>query len=230
MVTKRRDVASDLQRGFTLLEMLLVVFIVGVIAAISTLAVSNTLRKARLAQMAETVRGTLGRARAYASLNQCTVFVTVGPTGAGPADASGNYTNATLPKRVDIIVDRNRNQVPDDGLINTTSDYQILIGLNNPMRNTDIALSSQNTAFVETNWPVYLGAAGGPATMYDNNYAMIVVDPMGRTLNPNTGGMVNQAMTLTMTHCDMIPPGTLRPFQRYTLRISPLYGVTVDKH
>ena len=93
--------------------------------------------------------------------------------------------------------------------------------------NDDIVLSTQNVAWVETNWPVYTG--GAVVTPYDNNFAMIAVDPMGRTLNPNSLVMVTQTMTLNVTHRDMVS-GSLRPLQTRTIRISPLYTVSVDKH
>jgi Tfp pilus assembly protein FimT len=218
--------------------MVIVVAIIGILAAISTLAVSSTLKKARLDQVSESVRGMLGRARAYATNFQCLVFVIVGPTGAGPLNA-GNYTNTDGPKGLVLILDQNNNLTPDDAIINTTTDYLTIVGsgaLNSlvagiPIRrgsNDDIVLSTQDVAWVETNWPVYTGPAVG-ATPYDNNFAMIAVDPMGRTLDANSGVMVNQAMTLNLTHRDMVS-GSLRPLQTRTVRISPLYTVTVDKH
>lgn len=243
MATERGRTTSRAQRGFSLMELLLVVFIIGIIAAISTLAVSGTLKKARLDQMAETVRGLLGRARAYASTNQTFVFVVIGPTGPGPLNA-GNYQDASGPKGIFLIVDLNNNRVPDDALINNTSDYLTCIGHGTltslagtiPVMergNEDISLSTTNMSWIETNWPVYLGPTTG-TTPYDNNYAMLVVDPMGRTLDPNTGTMVNQTMTLNMTHRDMVRPpggpGSLHPMHIRTMRISPLYGVTIQKH
>ena len=226
MVTNRRGAARRSQGGFTLIEILLVVFIIGVIAAISTFAVSNTLKKARLDQMSETVRGLVGRARSNASNFQCVVFVIVGPTGAGPA-AGGNYTNTALPKRLILVADRNGNNIPDDAIINPESNNQIFVG--GAVSNDDMALSSQNLAWVETNWPVYLGPAVGPATPWDNNFAMIAVDPMGRTIDPNSGVMVNQTMTLNLTHRDMVLH-TLRPMQIRTIRVSPLYTVSVIRN
>ena len=230
--------ARKSEKGFSLIEMLVVVFIIGIIAAISTFAVSETLKKARLETMSETVRGLIGRAKSYAVNNQCDVFVILGPTGAAYADTTG-------PKGIILIVDRNNNQKPDDAIINTTSDYLCTIGRGTLAQfapgvpvtdrlNNDISLSSADVTKIQANWPIYNGPATLPATPYDKNYAMLVVDPLGRTLDPNTFTMVAQTMTLNVTHRDMVPapggPGNLRPLQIRTIRISPLFGVSVIKN
>jgi prepilin-type N-terminal cleavage/methylation domain-containing protein len=242
LLDKSREVSMSLRgggspkrsmAGFSLIEMLVVVFIVGIIAAISTLSVSTTLKKARLETMAETVRGLIGRAKSYAVNNQANVFVILGPTG-------NAYGSTAGPKGIILLVDRNRNNVPDDAIINTTTDYVCSIGQGAltqlvpgiPIRdrgNDDISLSIADVTKIQANWPIFAGAAGGPATPYDQNFAILVVDPVGRTLDPNTFTMVANTMTLTVTHRDMVT-GSLRPQQIRTVRISPLFGVSVVKN
>lgn len=203
------------ERGFSLVEVLIVVFIVGVIAAISTISVSNTLKKGRLEQAGESVRGILGAARSQAAMNQCFVFVALGPT------------NSNLPKRLEVIVDTNRNLVPDDGVAQPLAQNQFTAGPGS--RNEDITFSTLAVDQVETNWMAYVGPRGGISSPYDGGeFDMIAVDPMGKTYTPD-GAMVSAVQTITISHRDMVE-GSLRPRQSRVISVSPLFSVAVGRH
>jgi prepilin-type N-terminal cleavage/methylation domain-containing protein len=213
MTTKGIEGARSSPRGFSLVEVLIVVFLLGVLAAIGTISILPALKKGRLEQAGESVRGVVGGARAQAAMNQCFVFIMVGPS-----------ENTNLPKRLEVVVDRNRNMVPDDANNFFTAGAGSM--------NEDILFSTVAVDQVETNWPLYTGPrtdsdGNSLATPYDNQYRALVVNATGKTFNPD-GAMVTATQTLTLTHRDMVA-GSLRPLQRRVIRVGPLFSVTVTR-
>lgn len=212
--------ARSSPRGFSLVEVLIVVFILGVLAAIGTISVVPTLKKGRLEQAGESVRSIVGGARAQAAMNQCFVFIMVGPS-----------QDATLPKRLDVVVDQNRNMVPDDAVVLTTNNF-FTAGAGS--MNEDIVFSSIAVDGVETDWPLYTGPrtdsnGNSISTPYDNQFRALAVSASGRTFNPD-GAMVSATQTLTLSHRDMVGPSpSLRPLQRRVVRVTPLFSVAVTR-
>lgn len=121
------------QNGFTLIEVLVVLFILGLIAALMTIAVSKTLKRQRLGTAAEQLSSFIQKAYTDTSLNQREVFITI-----GGEESDGSRT-------VFMIEDSNEN-----GSLDGTDTRLDTLSITH-----DLVLSNSTTAAVA--WPVING-------------------------------------------------------------------------
>ncbi|MEW6759119.1 MAG: prepilin-type N-terminal cleavage/methylation domain-containing protein [Acidobacteriota bacterium] len=122
------------QRGFSLIEMLIVMAILGLIAVILTVAVSKTLKRQRLETAAQQLKSFVDRAYVEKSQSGVGVFVQIGAV-------QGNGT-----RTVTLLEDTNSNGVPE-----TTDSV-----LDSETITADIVLS--NSATVANQWPTVDGS------------------------------------------------------------------------
>jgi len=128
-----KKLSREAQKGFSLIEVLVVLFILGLIAALLTMAVSKTLKKQRLSTAAEQLSSFIQKAYTETSLNQREVFIEI-----GAAQANGSRT-------VYMIEDSNEN-----GSLDGTDTQLDTLSIT-----YDLVLSNATTASVA--WPVSSG-------------------------------------------------------------------------
>jgi prepilin-type N-terminal cleavage/methylation domain-containing protein len=197
------------EKGFSLIEVLVVVAILGLIATILTLNVSNTLKKQRLETAAEQLKSQVQLAQVLSAERSVGAFVVIA------AQADGSHV-------VWLVVDTNANNQLD---FDPTNPYA---GADQPIRGTelnltrDIVLATSQTPATYWNginfWPVVNG-----------NFALLC-DARGLTFDPSRvpPAPFESAVPLSLTHVEMAT-GTLRPKFRYDLTVSPLWHTTLER-
>ncbi len=204
--------------GFTAIEILIVVALIGLVAAIAIIQISKAWQRAQLDSEAGNIRSFLQSAYTYMINNRTAVYVELN---------RGSYpTPSTL-----SIVTLNAN-----GTVNTVySTHTVPIYVSLSTTSTTYGALDNNTVFPE--WPATCPAnnivQGGTAV---TSQGMLQCDATGRAMAPPAGGtttcqiptMVTTPQQLVVTHVKMVSGG-LTPKIVYTLQISPLWNVAMNR-
>lgn len=219
------------EKGFTLIEVLVVLAILAVIAVIATVNVSSTLKKQRLEAAANQLQSFIENAATYARERSRGVFVWLHRDVA--LGGGGNWWYCYL------IEDTNRNDVLEFQITNpgsippgagTAADGDTYINSEKVGLPGGVALpydillpevsEVDPTAWGgQHNWPVHPNG-----TDY-----FILCDPRSVVFNPNPPfSQILQPTTISLTHEEMIN-GNLHPRIRYDIIISPLWHTKLDR-
>jgi prepilin-type N-terminal cleavage/methylation domain-containing protein len=200
------------QRGFTLIEVLVTVVLIGMVAVLAVTQINNAWQKSRLDSEVGNVRAFLQSAYTYMVNHRAPVYVRV-------QSQSG--------KPVTLSITQNADGTGTKFATMTMPDY--------------ITLSTSNTApgqlDATTVWPAYPVTAcpatnmatGGTGVLECDATGAAVVIPASPVVPPCTiPTMVTQVQRLVVTHVRMVG-GSLRPKIVYTLQVTPLWSVQVTK-
>lgn len=209
--SEKRD-AGHPAAGFTLIEVLVVVAILGLISVIATIAVSHAIQRQRLGVAAQQLAGFIESAFAKAQTAGGGVIL----VGVPNSDGSCTFS---------LYSDTNNNGVYDAGtdtLLSTQllPDDTVVQGL---------TLGSFST-FGSALWP---STGSGASKML-----LLYCDSMGRTINPTSAAIATSPqspagpnaqilapMVLSLTHRFMLL-GKLGPRARYDVQVYPIWHAT----
>ena len=189
------------QRGFTLIETLVVVAILGFVAALAVVQINKIWQKARLKAEAGNLSALLQSAYTFMVNNRAPVFVRLVP------GTSGAATQVTVTQNVD-----------GTGTLFDTYTLPSFVSLST----TSTAGGAMDSA---TNWAC---ACSGCTVPDSSTPGVLEIDTLGRTLNPgcNPVSQVRAAQQILMTHVNMIGTSpALTPKIVYTLQIFPVWKV-----
>ena len=207
-------------RGFSLLEVLVVIAILGIALTLGLAGVSSTLKRQRLASAAADVRVMAQRALTeMQNRNVATYLVfgnyvaNVGTDVAVALDTNGNGT---------IEIDKN-----GDGLFDDTNNDDTVLWRTRLQPEIALSTTAVNAQSFNAQW-----ARPGSGS----NSAILLCDFLTRAMLPDVSGSVppgaptqiTAPATLQMTHRDMIS-GALTPEVVYTLTINPLWNARLQR-
>ena len=218
-------------RGFSLIELMIVVFIIGIIAAFVVPATSTILRGSQLQQGSQTLYDQISLARQYALSKNHPVEVrfiryadpeTPGEAaqGGGPGDPSvGNYRAIQIFETLDAIDSLTNDfvRVP----IDKPALLPQAIIMNKGLLSTLVSQVSTPPGAPSNGTPTSRDAQlpRGVGTRYD--YVSFRFLPDGSTNLPQTG----TAWCVTLCNINDIVTGSTPPPNFYTIQIDPVSGV-----
>lgn len=195
------------ERGFTLMEVLIVATILGIIAMILTMNIGNVLKKQRLETAAEQVNSFLRMAQVASAGNSQGAFVVIAPNG------DGSHT-------LWMVADTDANSALGFDPANPTAGPDLPVPQRDQLILTqDIVIHpEQAIPGGVNNWPV----VGG-------NFVLLC-DPRGLPFNPSVAPALpfTGPVRLSMTHAEMLTGG-LHPYFRFDITVSPLWHSTLDR-
>jgi len=186
-------------RGFSLLEVLIVMAIIGIIAAIGIGQMSTIFRRQRLATSAADLKTVLQSVRTSGQNRNALAFLRIAPPRA----------DGTIP--FDVYLDTNGNSQLDIGGDLLAQEYELQGELS-------LASPDPDAGGPATAWDQWFVRAA-------NDY-VIACDFLGRTVNPVTLAQVTRPLTLDLTHDDMVS-GTLTPRVTWTLTVNPVWNAAL---
>lgn len=212
------------RRGFSIVELLIAIAVLGIMFAIGITTVGATIRRQRLNSAAEELKTLAGRALTTMQQENQMTFLVIGRYVAGVG------TDAA------VVIDANGNNVCDeaidpnnDGLLRDDAPRNLV-----PWRMripADVALSN-----VALNGQVFNTQWARPAS--GTISAVIQCDFMGRTLIPATtaptppataiSALATGPATVQLSHEDMIS-GALTPLVTYTVSVTPLFKASIRR-
>ena len=195
-------------KGFSLIEILVVVAILGLISLIMTIAVSKSLKRQRLDTAAHEIQSFLNRAYTTTTSTGRATFIYI-----GLAAPDGSRT-------MRIYDDTNNNGVFDssaDAVIATT----LIPG--------DLVLAAPPTSAAFRSWPALSSTTG--SFIIECDASGRAVDPPNSSTNGSATAGVFMALPagVSITHSEMGTGGTLRPNMSYLIFANLLWQPTVQK-
>ena len=202
----RADQHPD-KRGFSLIEILVVVALLGLITVILTIAVSKTLKRQRLETAAHGLQSFLNKAYTTTSATGRSTFVWV-----SAPSTSGVRT-------VRVYDDTNNNGVFDSGS-DAIIDTQTIT--------SDLVMAAPPSSTAYRSWP---------ATSTANTFIIEcdtmgrAIDPPNSSTNSSTTAGVPMTLpaVISLTHREMGTGGTLRPNTAYFMTVNLLWQPTIQK-
>jgi len=186
------------QRGFTLLEALVVVAIIGIAAALAVVQVNKAWQKSRLDGAAHDLQSFLQSAYTFMVNSRAAVFVVLTP-GSGSTP-----TTFTITQNAD-----------GSGTLFGTYSLPDFVSLST-------ASAANGALDSRTVFPC--ACPPGTCTLGSGTPGVLECDPIGRAMNSacSPPAMVTGAQTLVLTHVDMVT-GKLTPRIVYTIQIPPVW-------
>jgi prepilin-type N-terminal cleavage/methylation domain-containing protein len=212
-------------RGFSLLEAVVVVAVLGIIVAIGFQQVTKTLQRTALGKASNDLRLLAQRALTEMQRRSVVTFVRIGPA-----------PGSTL--RVKLIADTNGPTGVPDGALQDPTDggggpfdtlvdsFDITLGAGQQIALSSVApnqVEADRWLFDSDGTPAWADYATTTDIARDR---VLMCDLHGRTVRPDTGLQIDRAAGLRFTHVNILA-GTLQPPVRYELHISPVWSVQV---
>lgn len=223
-------VVREKEKGFTLIEVLVVLAILGIIAVIATINVSSTLKKQRLEAAANQLQSFIESASVYARERSRGVFVWIHRDQAPGGGGQWWYCY--------LIEDTNRNDILEYQINNpsnippgagTAADGDTYINSEKVGLSGGVALP-QDIILPEVIDPdptAWGGQHNLPIHPNGTDY-YILCDPRSLVFNPNMVAQILQPSIISITHEEMVD-GNLHPRIRYDITISPLWHTRLDR-
>ena len=207
------------RRGFSLIELLIVVAILGLILAIAGAQVSKTFRRAKVDTVADTVRNFIQDAAGQVQKQNLPVFIVLSRV---TSPAPGFY-------RLQAIADSGATASALDGPVYNTK--PVGDPANDATKDTivaqydvpgEIALSGTSAAVPQiesTFWSV---------NTLDTASRTLLCDFQRRAIDPGTGRQIVGVATLSVSHVDMLQAtGMLKPLINDQIRINPIWSARI---
>lgn len=193
--------------GFTLIEVLVVVAILGMIALIMTISVSKTLKRQRLETAAHEVQSFLNKAYTSTTSTGRAAFVVV----------SAPATDGSRTMRL-------YDDTGNNGVLDTSSD----VVLGTQLIPNDLVMANPPTSSAYRSWP---------ATSTSNTFFIEcdtmgrAVDPPNSSTNSSTTAGVPMTLpaVISLTHKEMGTGGSLRPNIAFLINVNLLWQPTIQK-
>ena len=217
------------ERGFTLIEMLIVVAIIAIIAGIATITVSTTLKKQRVEAAANQLQSFVESAAVQARERSRGVFVWIHRDNAPGGGAMWWYCY--------LIEDTNGNDLLDFAVTdpaaappgNQAANADTYIHMDPMVLPGDLELAPSNGAATSSppslpaQWP---GPNNWPQTGAD---FLVLCDPRGLPFNPvlATPRQIVNPIAISLTHQEMTQRA-IHPGIRYDITLSPLWHTRLD--
>ena len=201
--------------GFSLIEILVVVAIMGMIAVIMTIAVSRTLKRQRLETAAHEVQSFVERAYVLTASQGTGVFLQL----SDPPAADGSRT-------LTLYADTNGDQMFDKAT-DQVLETQVIPG--------DILVQTATTTWPHPNNPAgltyYLLYCDwqGRSNSASETYTGAAPIPSAWLPVPLTGPPLTAPVALSLTHKEMAA-GVLKPNLRYDILVNVLWRPTIVKY
>jgi prepilin-type N-terminal cleavage/methylation domain-containing protein len=198
---------SGQEEGFSLIEILVVVAILGLISVVMTIAASNTLKRQRLETVAHEIQSFLNRAYTTTSATGRSAFVWVSAPATDGARTMRIYDDSD-----------------NDGIFSSGSDEIIDT---QPIPG-DLVFSAPPSSTAYRSWP---------STSTTNTFIIEcdiqgrAVDPPQSSTNSSTtaGIPMTRPAVVSVTHKEMGSGGTLRPNIAYFMTVNLLWQPTIQK-
>lgn len=213
------------RRGFSLVELLFVVAVLGLMFAIGMTTIAATIKRQRVASAAEDLRTLAGRALTTMQDENRTTFLAIGKYVAGTGTDAAVVFDANANNVCDEAIDPNGDGLFFDDAPQNLVPWRIRIP-------EDVALSNSSPTgqVFNTQWA---RPSTGPVS------AALLCDFMGRAMIPGVTtptppataaivGMATGPATVQLSHADMIS-GDLTPLVTYTVAVTPLFKVSIRR-
>lgn len=219
------------ERGFTLIEVLVVLAILSIIALIVTINVSSALKRSRLEAAANQFQSFVEGASVYARERSTGVFVWLHRDNAPQGGEQWWYCY--------LIEDTNRNNILEYQITNpngvppgngTAADGDTFINSEKIGLEGGIALPPDIAipGVAEVDPTAWGGRHNWPTPNDFPNDYLLLCDPRGLPFNPNTGVQIMQPSIISLTHSEMVNH-TLGPRFRFDITVSPLWHTKLDR-